>query len=577
MNWPGAVPRWPNASSRSPLGPNFWTRLFPRSATHRSPAASRASCPGASSLPSFDPRPPNSASCPHVRPVDGDAVARVRHVDAAAVRRHRDAAQRARAGDRAEVAPVGPEPGDPLVPRVGDVERARRVDRDGRGSEQLSRPRPGDADRAGRRAGGPGEHDQAAAALVDDDRVAGGVEGDGHRIGKDRGPRRRRAPHRDHRPVGRQQLEAAVDRVGDRPDATRVGGHARGGVELPGRAPRGSEAAQERAPGVEDVDAVVAGVRHVHVALGVGGDPARVGELARRGAVGAPPRAVRIPGRAAVADDPVVEVVGDEHPSGRIGRDVVGVAQLARRRARPGPHRRELPAPRCRRRRGGGAGRRRPAGACPRTVRPWGAASVPGGTTDRAGAVEREALDPVVAGVRDEHVPTRDGEAAARARGVPASGPEGEVAQRGAAPAPGGQDAPARRSGRSGWSRPRRAGCRPGRPRRRRPSSAAPGSRPPPRRPGQSSRPPRRPGSCASPGRRRRPSRRARPRPPGGSAGLRRCADRPRPPRCRGSPTWRPGSRRRRPARRARGRRAHRRGRAPGGQDAAPGHLAHGG
>src|SRR4051794_29337744 len=62
MNWPASVPRAPNASRRSPLGPKRSTRLLPRSATHRSPSPSTAICAGALTLPSLEPVPPNWSS-----------------------------------------------------------------------------------------------------------------------------------------------------------------------------------------------------------------------------------------------------------------------------------------------------------------------------------------------------------------------------------------------------------------------------------------------------------------------------------------------------------------------------------
>src|SRR5438552_2297037 len=53
-------------------------------------------------------------------------------------------------------------------------------------------------------------------------------------------------------------------------------------------------------------------------------------------AVRAPARLVRVGRRAAEAHDPLVEVVGDEDAAGRIGGDVVRVAELTRTRARAG-------------------------------------------------------------------------------------------------------------------------------------------------------------------------------------------------------------------------------------------------
>ena len=181
-------------------------------------------------------------------------------------------------------------------------------------------------------------------------------------------------PHDDASvPVGVEQLHAAVDRVGHGADAAGVGRDAHRRVELPGRAARGAERAQQRAALVEDVDAVVAGVGHVDVAGRVDRDPARVGEPARAPCRRSPSGpCTGYTGAAAEAHDAVVEVVGDEDAPGRVGGHAVGEVELAGARAvlaRP----RAAGARRCRRRRGGGAGRRPRTAACraPRSRAGW--------------------------------------------------------------------------------------------------------------------------------------------------------------------------------------------------------------
>ena len=107
---------------------------------------------------------------------------------------------------------------------------------------------------------------------IQDIRVAAGVEGDRDGLGRIVGPGAGE-PHDDAgRAVGVEQLEAPVDRVGHRADAAGVGRDAHRRVELADRPPRGAERALQRAAAVEDVDAVVAGVRDVDLALRVDRD-----------------------------------------------------------------------------------------------------------------------------------------------------------------------------------------------------------------------------------------------------------------------------------------------------------------
>ena len=263
-----------------------------------------------------------------------------------------------------------------------------------------------------------------------------GVEGDGHRIGEDRRAGRRRAPGRGHRPVGVEQLHAAVDRVGHGADAAGVGRDAHGRVELPGGAARGAERAQQRAALVEDVDAVVAGVGHVHVAGRVDRDPARVGEPPRRGPVGAPAALVGVHRPAAEAHDAVVEVVGDEHAPGSVGGHAVGEVELSGARPVLADRAQQVPA---------GVEHDEPvvlivgheqAGAAHRDPARVGELSRRHDLGPVA-AVEREALDAVVAGVGHVDDVARHREAAARRGGVPRAAAEAEPAHVAAGPAPG--------------------------------------------------------------------------------------------------------------------------------------------
>ncbi len=254
-------------------------------------------------------------------------------VRARAVGRDGDPARAACVGRRAEVAAVDAEARDPLVAGVGDVERAGGVDRERGGVEHPARAAALRADRARRQAGRAVEDDDPRAALVEDVGVAGGVEDDGDRVGQDRRAGRGGAPDGGERAVGREQLDAAVDGVGDRAVAVGVGGDAERRVELPGRAARLAEGAQERAGAVEDVDAVVAGVRDEDLAVGVDGERARVGELAGAGAVGAPARLVGVLRLRAEAHDAVVDVVGDEDAALRVDADAEREAQLVLARA----------------------------------------------------------------------------------------------------------------------------------------------------------------------------------------------------------------------------------------------------
>ena len=266
-NSPRAAPRCPKASSRSPSGPNSWMRLLPRSATHRLPAASSAICPGDSSLPSLLPWPPNSSTSLPDGSIDLDAVAGGGHVGALAVGRHRDPAPVADAGGGAQVAAAGAEARDALVARVGHDDGAAAVDGQRRGVEQLARAAAGRADRAHRQPGRAREDDDPRAPAIEDVGVAARVEGDGHGSGRIVGPGAGEPHDEAGEPSGLSSCDAAVDRVGHRADAAGVRRDAHRRVELPRRPARRAERAQERAALVEDVDAVVAGVGHVDVAL----------------------------------------------------------------------------------------------------------------------------------------------------------------------------------------------------------------------------------------------------------------------------------------------------------------------
>ena len=370
------------------------------------------------------------------RVVDLDAVARGGQVGAAAIGAHRDAAALADPGRGAQVAAAGAEARDALVARVGHDDGPAPVDGQRRRVEELARPAARRADRAHREPGAAGEDDDPRAPAIEDVGVAAGVEGHGDRIGEDRRPRRRRAPGRRQRAVGVEQLHAAVDRVGHRADPAGVGRDAHRRVELPGAAAGGAERAQQRAALVEDVDAVVAGVGHVHVAGRVDRDPARVGEPARSRPVGAPAALVGIDRPTAEAHDAVVEVVGDEHAPRRVGGDAVGEVELTGARSVLAHRAQQVPAgveddepmvlvvgheePRpadCDAARVGELARRHDLGA--------------------VAAVEREALDPVVAGVGHVDGVARHGETAARGGGVARAAAEAELAHVAAGPAPG--------------------------------------------------------------------------------------------------------------------------------------------
>ena len=299
-----------------------------------------------------------------------------------------------------------------------------------RGRAQLPRAAAGRADRAHEAAGGALEDGDPAAALVEHEGVAGGVEGDGDGARQERRAGRRRAPDGGDRAVRVEQLDAAVDRVGDGADAGAVGGDAHRGVELAGRAARGAEAAHQAPAAVEDLDAVVAGVGDVDQPARVDGDPARVGELAGGRPEVPAARLVGVVRRRAEAHDAVVEVVGDEQAPGGVDGDVVGVRELAG--ARPGPGAdgaQEAPA-------GvehdeavvavvGDGDARAAHGQAQRRVEP------PGRHDDLPAAAhrrQREALDAVVAGVGDVDVAAADGDPAARAGVVAAARAEAELA-----------------------------------------------------------------------------------------------------------------------------------------------------
>ena len=192
----------------------------------------------------------------------------------------------------------------------------------------LARPAAERPDRARGQAGGAGEDEDARPPLVEYVGVAGGVERHRDRAAQDRRTRGGGAPDGGDRAVRVQQLDAPVDRVGDRAQAVGVGADAHRRVELAGSAARCAEGAQQLAAAVEDVDAVVAGVRDVQRAAAVRGDRARVGELARAGAVAAPARAVLVVRLRAEAQDALVDVVGDEDAALRIDRDAEREAEL---------------------------------------------------------------------------------------------------------------------------------------------------------------------------------------------------------------------------------------------------------
>ena len=375
------------------------------------------------------------------RVVDLDAVAGGGEVGARAVGAHRDAAPLADAGRGAQVAAAGAEARDALVARVGHHDGAASVDGQRRRVEQLARAAAGRADRAHRQPGRAGEDDDPRAPAIEDVGVAARVEGDGHRVGEDRRPRRRRAPGRGQRAVGVEQLHAAVDRVGHGADAAGVGRDAHRRVELPGRAARGAERAQQRAALVEDVDAVVAGVGHVDVAGRVDRDPARVGEPARGRPVGAPAALVGIHRPAAEAHDAVVEVVGDEHAPGRVGGHAVGEVELAGARAVLADRAQQMPA---------GVEDDEPVVLVVGHEQPRPAHRDPARVGELArrhdlgavAAVEREALDAVVAGVGHVDGVARHGQAAARRRGVARAAAEAELAHVAAGPAPGVHELP---------------------------------------------------------------------------------------------------------------------------------------
>src|SRR6201999_2119285 len=102
---------------------------------------------------------------------------------------------------------------DAQVAGVGDVDVAGVVDGQRLRREQLPGTRALAADRAGGRRRAAVEDHDAAAARVEDEAVAGLVEGDRDRVGQDRRARVRRAPDRGDRPVRVDQLHAAVDGV----------------------------------------------------------------------------------------------------------------------------------------------------------------------------------------------------------------------------------------------------------------------------------------------------------------------------------------------------------------------------
>ena len=62
LNCPGSQPKVPISSMYSPLGPSFWTRSFPASATYRFPTGSRAIPIGCWNSPCPLPLLPNTAS-----------------------------------------------------------------------------------------------------------------------------------------------------------------------------------------------------------------------------------------------------------------------------------------------------------------------------------------------------------------------------------------------------------------------------------------------------------------------------------------------------------------------------------
>ena len=313
-------------------------------------------------------------------------------------------------------------------------------------------------------------------------------------------------------PSGLSSMDAAVDGVGDRARAARVGGDAQRPDELPGRAPGGAERAQRRAADVEDVDPVAARVGHERARRSASTAIPRGYCSCPRPEPNAPQRARYLYARRrAVADDAVVGVVGDVQPARGSTATSYGMLELAGPVPSPvADVRDEAPA---------GVEDRQPVATSsatisrePRTARPCGRSTVPGGTiTTGAGAVGREALDAVVAGVGDVDRAVRaDRDPAARAGVVPAARAEVELAR----PEPlephelSSDPSAAKRSIRSapsadvdravGRDRDRAdRGQPPGRCRRRRSRAGTP-------------RRGRRPGSRASTGRRRRPSRPAR-------------------------------------------------------------------
>ena len=201
-----------------------------------------------------------------------------------------------------------------------------------------------------------------------------------------------------------------------------------GRMNWPGRAAVGAERAQRGAADVELVDPVAARIGDEALARGVDRDAARELHVAGLRAEGGPAGAVLVPRRRAVADDPVVGVVGDVHAAGRIDGDVVGVLQLVGLVALPHPHGPdEAPA--------GVEDRQAVVDVVgddqPRLADRQALRAVQPPRRDdhdRRGAVGGEALDPVVAGVGDVDRPVRaERDPAARRRVVAAAGAEVEL------------------------------------------------------------------------------------------------------------------------------------------------------
>ena len=258
-----------------------------------------------------------------------DAVPGGRHVNRGAVWRGCDTPRRIARGEAAAVAARGRKPRHARVAGVGNPQGAVSGARDRARVEQLARTGADRAEARGVQRCGAAEREDPAAPLIEHEAVACLVERDVDRPAQDRGARVRRSPDRRNRSVGVQQLDAPVDRICDSSDARGVNGDASRSVELAGRAAGGAERAQQGAAAREHVDPVVAGVGDVQLALCVGGECTRVGELSGTGPVRAPAGAVLEVRRSPEAHDPLIHVIRHERGARAVDRHTEGEAQLS--------------------------------------------------------------------------------------------------------------------------------------------------------------------------------------------------------------------------------------------------------